>query len=78
MNLSASVQYTAFDVYFAFADTRHCDDRLAYFSYPSSYGALGAAHAVAAVLRLRPTACVMKLDSRYGELVALGPAGMGV
>lgn len=77
MNLHPSFQCAAFDVHFAFADARHCDNRLAYYSHRSSFGALGASHAVAAVLRLRPTACVLKLDSIYGELVALGPAGMG-
>lgn len=77
MNLHPSFQCAAFDVRFAFADALHRDDRLACFSYRSICGALGASHAVATVLRLRPTACVLKLDSMYGELVALGPAGMG-
>ena len=76
MKIPASCQGLTYGVHFDYADALHRDDRLAWLSYPSSHGAAGAAHAVAAVLRLRPTACVIKLTTIYGELVAHGPAGM--
>jgi hypothetical protein len=78
MNIPASCQGLTIGVHFEYADALHGCDRLAHLSYPGSHGAASVQHAVASVLRLRPTACVLKLTSIYGELIALAPAGMAV
>ena len=63
-------------VHFEYAEALHGCDRLAHLSYFGDHGAASVPHAVACVLRLRPTACVLKLTSIYGELVGYAPAGM--
>lgn len=65
-----------YGVHFDYADALYQNQRLAFLSYTTSHGDAGASHAVACVHRLRPTSCVLKLTSIYGELVGLAPAGM--
>ncbi len=76
MNIPATCQGLTVGVHFEYAEALHGCDRLAYLSYPGSHGAASVEHAVAGVLRLRPTACVLKLTSIYGELVGYAPAGI--
>lgn len=76
MQIPASCQDLTIGVHFEYADALHSGDRLAHLSYPGSHGAASVPHAVANVLRLRPTACVLKLTSIYGELLGYAPAGI--
>lgn len=76
MQIPASCQGLTIGVHFEYANALHSCDRLAHLSYPGAHGAASVQHAVANVLRLRPTACVLKLTSMYGELVGYAPAGM--
>jgi len=67
-----------YGVHFDYVDALYQDQRLAHLSYTTSHGDTGAFHAVACMHRLRPTSCVLKLKSIYGELIGLAPAGMAV
>jgi hypothetical protein len=76
MDIPTSCQGFTIGVHFEYADALYGCDRLAHLSYPGSHGVASVQHATANVLRLRPTACVLKLTSIYGELVGYAPGGM--
>ena len=76
MQIPASCRALTIGVHFEYANALYKGDRLALLSHFSTHGSLGPSHAVAGVIALRPTACVLKLTSIHGELVGLAPAGM--
>lgn len=45
--------------------------------YHTTYGEAGVQHAIAATLKRFPQACVLRVESIYGELEGLAPAGLG-
>lgn len=76
MNIPSSCRGLTFGVHFEYAEALYAGDRLAHMSYAGSHGTASVPHAVACLLKLRPTACVLKLTSIYGELIGYAPAGM--
>lgn len=64
-------------VLFQQADPQACAEHPCLMPYHTTYGDVGVQHAIAATLRQFPQACIMKVESIYGELVGLAPAGLG-